>query len=137
MPSLRNSPAHSRRRKAATFLRRSKDANPNATSQDLGRALRAFKMQEALVWHRKRINDGMDSSLPLPPSLSGTAKPTEPPLSLEAQPKSDASTTVRYYLSLTKEERTPVFEATKLANPDETPRRLTRLTKLLCGKQTA
>jgi hypothetical protein len=41
------------------------------------------------------------------------------PLSLQAQPKSDASLEVRpYSLSLTKEERTPVFAATKLANPD-------------------
>jgi hypothetical protein len=88
-------------------------ANPNATAKDFGAAYRAFKVQAALVWHRNRAHEGKHSSLP----LAGTAKPTAP-LSLEAQPKSDASTTVRYYLSLTKEERTPVFEATKLTNPD-------------------
>ena len=90
-----------------------RNANPNAAAKEFGTAYRAFKVQAALVWHRNRAHEGKDSSLP----LSGTAKPTEP-LSLEAQPKSDASTTVRYYLSLTKEERAPVFEATKLANPD-------------------
>jgi hypothetical protein len=113
-----------------------KEAHPNAPAKELGRALRAFKLQAALVWHRKRAPGGKDSSLPLPRPLPGTAKLTEP-LSLEAQPKSDASTKVKYSLSLTKEERTPVFFATKLANPDADTKHLTRLTKLLCGKQTA
>ena len=68
----------------------------------------------------------MDASSSVPPikdaSLSllnlGNLKSASPP-SLRAQPKSDASLEVRpCSLSLTKEERTPVFAATKLANPD-------------------
>jgi hypothetical protein len=41
-----------------------KEANPNASAKELGRALRAFKLQAALVWHRKRVHDGKDFSLP-------------------------------------------------------------------------
>jgi hypothetical protein len=88
------------------------EANPNTAARELGKALRTRRVQAALTWHRNRVQEGKDSPL----SLSGTAKQTELP-SLEAQPKSDSSTTVRYYLSLTEEERTPVFNATKLANP--------------------
>ena len=110
-----------------------KDANPNASAKELGTALRAFRVQAALVWHRKRAHDGKDSSLPLPPSLPGTTKLTEP-LSLEAQPKSDASTTVKYYLSLTKEERTPVFHATKLANPDASSKEFNKAYKIALWK---
>ncbi len=65
------------------------------------------------TWHRNRVHEAKDSTLP----RTGTAKLTGPP-SLEAQSKPGSSTSVRYYLSLTKEERTPVFNATKLANPD-------------------
>jgi hypothetical protein len=57
-----------------------------------------------------------DGSLPM---LSlGAFKPASP-LSLQAQPKSDTPSKVNSRpLSLTKEERKPVFEATKLANPN-------------------
>ncbi len=48
----------------------------------------------------------------------GAFKPASP-LSLQAQPKSDAPPKVdSYSLSLTNEERKPVFAATKLANPN-------------------
>ncbi len=49
----------------------------------------------------------------------GAFKPASP-LSLQAQSKTDASLEMKPYspLSLTKEERAPVFAATKLANPD-------------------
>jgi hypothetical protein len=48
----------------------------------------------------------------------GAFKPASP-LSLQAQPKSDAPLKENSYsLSLTKEERRPVFAATKLANPN-------------------
>jgi hypothetical protein len=109
-----------------------REANPSATAKEFGAAYRAFKVQAALVWHRSRAHKGKDSSLP----LAGTAKPTEP-LSLEAQPKSDASTTVRYYLSLTKEEELPCSRQQSWQTLMQTSRRLTKLTKLLCGKQTA
>ena len=114
-----------------------REANPGASAKELGKALRAFRVKAALAWHKKRSQGGKDSSLPfagtaeplawhksrgqnrkdssLPPS--GTAKLTEP-LSLEAQPKSDGFPTVRYYLSLTEEEMTPVEKATRLANPN-------------------
>jgi hypothetical protein len=76
----------------------------------------------------------MDASSSRPPikdaSLSllnlGNLKAASPP-SLRAQPKSDASperirprslTKPYAQLTLTKEERAPVFSATKLANPD-------------------
>ena len=94
-----------------------RDANPNGTAKELGRALRATKLKAALVWRRMKTRDGKDSSLPLPLSLPRTVRLTAP-LSLRAQPKSDASMKVKYSLSLTKEERTPVLFATKLANPD-------------------
>ncbi len=57
-----------------------------------------------------------DSSLSM---LSlGAFKPVSP-LSLQAQPKSDTLPKANFRdLSLTKEERGPVFEATKLANPN-------------------
>ncbi len=49
----------------------------------------------------------------------GTLKAASP-TSLRAQPKSDASQEAKPYaqVSLTKEDRAPVFAATKLANPD-------------------
>jgi hypothetical protein len=61
-----------------------------------------------------RSKDACLSSLNL-----GTFKAASPP-SLRAQPKSDVSQEAKPYaqLSLTKEERAPVFAATKLANPD-------------------
>jgi hypothetical protein len=60
-----------------------------------------------------RNKDGSLSMMSL-----GAFKPASP-LSLQAQPKSNAPPKVNLYsLSLTKEERRPVLEATKLANPD-------------------
>ncbi len=85
-----------------------REANPDARAKELGTALRAAKVRAALAWHRNRLREGKNSSLP----LSGANKLISPP-SLEAQQKSDASTTVKYYLSLTDEERIPVKEATK------------------------
>jgi hypothetical protein len=63
-----------------------REANPNAAAKELGRALRALRVQAALVWHKNRGHEGKDSSLPLP----GANKLIGPP-SLEAQQKSDAS----------------------------------------------
>ncbi len=68
------------------------------------------------------------------------------PPSRRAQPKSDASperirplvhTKPYAQLTLTKEERAPVFAATKLANPDADKMPLTWHSELLYGKQTA
>ncbi len=109
---------------SANLYAQVREANPDAAAKELAIALRAAKVQAALAWHSNELREGKDSSLP----PSGTAKQTldlsqvrnslAEPTSLETQPKSDASTTVRYYLSLTKEERIPVLNATKLANPD-------------------
>ena len=90
-----------------------RDANPMAGANELGSLLRAAKVQKALAWRGKRNQGRKDASL----SSSGTARLTEP-LSLEAQPKTGKSTTGKCYLSLTKEERIPVKEATKRANPN-------------------
>ena len=106
-----------------------KEANPKANAIELGSALRAFKVQAALTWHGKRVHEGKASTLP----LSGMAKLTKPP-SLEAQPKSNASTTRTYYLSLTKEERAPVKEATKLANPDADAKAFNKAYKIALWK---
>ncbi len=106
-----------------------REANPNASALELGKALRAFRVQSALAWHKSRVHEGKDSSFPLP----GTIKLTRPP-SLEAQPKSDSSTTVKYYLSLTKEERIPVKEATKLANPDADDKEFNKAYKIALWK---
>jgi hypothetical protein len=70
---------------------------------------------------------------PLSRPLPGTAKLTKP-LSLEAQPKSDASTKVKHSLSLTKEEKTPVFFATKLANPDADTKAFNKAYKIALWK---
>lgn len=125
-----------------------KAANPRAGTKELGSLLRSAKLQAALAWCRKRNQEAKDSSLssaraarnsPLPfsgaeglqawkksreqnrkalsLSSSGTIKHTDP-LSLEAQSKSDQSTTGKFYLSLTNEERIPIKEATRLANPN-------------------
>ncbi len=60
-----------------------------------------------------RNKDGSLSMLSL-----GAFKPASP-LSLQAQPKSDTPPKANSRsLSLTKEEKRPVFEATKLATPD-------------------
>jgi hypothetical protein len=97
-------------------------------------------LKAALEARKRRIQDAKDSSRSLP-SPAGTASKaakstdasskdvslsllhleavkTATPLSLKAQPKSDASVKEKpYSLSLTKEERAPIFHATKLANP--------------------
>ena len=73
------------------------------------------------------MHEAKDSSF----SLSGMVMPTKP-LSLKAQPKSDMAT--KYYLSLTKEERTPVFEATKLANPDASGKAFNKAYKIALWK---
>jgi hypothetical protein len=41
-----------------------KDANPDATSIELGKALRAAKLKRALEWHRIKMCDEKDSSPP-------------------------------------------------------------------------
>ncbi len=106
-----------------------REANPDASAKELGKALRAFRVQAALAWHKNRVQEGKDSSLP----LSGANKLTRPP-SLEAQRESDASTTVKYYLSLTDEERIPVKEATKLANPDADAKEFIKAYKIALWK---
>jgi hypothetical protein len=116
-------------------------ANPGKTTKELMAIKRALMLRKALEAWRKEIQDAKDSPLSLlspagsaskgdhsmdagskDASLSllnlGTLKAVTP-LSLRAQPKDpsqDAKTYAR--LSLTKEERAPVFAATKLANPD-------------------
>ncbi len=137
-----------------------REANPDEDSIELAKALRAATLRAALEARRKKIRDEKDPSRSLPLSAGsvsetassadvrskdvslpllhlGTVKAASP-LSLRAQPKSDASLQVKpYSLSLTKEERAPVFAATKLANPDADRKALTWHTELLCGKQTA
>ncbi len=90
-----------------------KRANPEAGAKELAKILRAAQVQAALAWHKSKVQDGKISSL----SRSELTRHAES-LSLEAQSKSDSSTTVRHLLSLTAEERLPVKEATRLANPD-------------------
>ena len=79
--------------------------------------LRAVMVTAAIEARRKKIQDEKNPSFP--PSVSaGTFMPASP-LSLQAQPKSDTPSKVNSRpLSLTKEERKPVFEATKQANPN-------------------
>ncbi len=110
---------------------------------ELAKDLRAATLTAALEARRKKIRDEKDSSFPLPLSAGSASKAAispaaglrnkdgsislfhleavkpASPLSLQAQPKSDASLEVKpYSLSLTKGERAAVFAATKLANPD-------------------
>jgi hypothetical protein len=132
MPSLRNTLSRSQWRKAAISMQRSEKQIQMHQQRSLEEPFE-HSGYRALVWHRNRVHEGKDSSLPLPRSLPGTAKLTEP-LSLEAQPKSDAFTTVRYYLYLTKEERTPVFMATKLANPDADAKAFNKAYKIALWK---
>jgi hypothetical protein len=94
-----------------------KNSNPDATAEELGKALRVAKLKAARVRRRMKMRDEKDSSLTLPLSHLGTVNSTSP-LSLRAQPKSDASLEVNYSSSLTKEERALVFDATKLATPN-------------------
>ena len=106
-----------------------KEANPKAGAKELGKILRAAKVQAALAWHKNKVQDGKISSLP----RSEMTKHAES-LSLEAQSKSDSSTTVRHYLSLTAEERLPVKEATKgWRTLMQTTKLSIRLIKLPCG----
>ena len=117
------------------------NTNPGASPNELVSIKRAVLLKAALEAREKKIQDARDISH-FPPSPAGSvskaAKPTDAsskdvslsllhlgtvktatPLSLKAQPKSDASLEGKpYSLSLTKEERTPIFEATKLANPN-------------------
>ncbi len=65
-----------------------KNSNPDATSDELGKALRVAKLKAALVWRRMKMRDEKDSSLTLPLSHLGTVNSASP-LSLRAQPKSD------------------------------------------------
>jgi hypothetical protein len=109
-----------------------REANPKAGAEELGKILRAAKVQAALAWHKNKVRDAKTSSL----SLSGSIRSSEP-TSLEAQPKSDASTTERYYISLTKEETAPIRIATELANPGADAKALNKAYKLPYGKQTA
>jgi hypothetical protein len=88
-------------------------ANPEAGTKELAGLLRAAKIQAALAWHKNKVQDGKTSSLPRSEMIRHSGF-----LSLEAQSKSDSSTTVRHNLSLTAEERLPVKEAIRLANPD-------------------
>ena len=116
-------------------------ANPGASAKEIASIRRVVVLKAAKEAREKKIQDARDIShfLPSPVgSVSKAAKPTDAsskdvslsllhlgtvetasPLSLKAQPKSDASLEGKpYSLSLTKEERTPIFEATKLANPN-------------------
>ncbi len=94
---------------------RVREEYPDANSKELAKNLRAVMLTAALEARRKKIQDEKDSSPP-PPLSTGEFKPPSP-LSLQAQPKSDAPPKVNLHsLSLTKEERKPVFEATKLLN---------------------
>jgi hypothetical protein len=106
-----------------------REANPDASAKEHVRALRAFRVQAELSWRKNREHGGRNSSLP----LSGKVKLAEP-LSIEAQSKSDSSTTVRYYLSLTKEERAPIRIATELANPDADAKALNKAYKIALWK---
>ncbi len=100
MPSLRKQFDRSLTRvESSNLFAEVRDANPNGTAKELGRALRATKLKAALVWRRMKTRDGKDSSLPLPLSLPRTVRLTAS-LSLRAQPKSDASMKVKYSLSL-------------------------------------
>ncbi len=77
-----------------------------------------------------RNKDGSLSMLSL-----GAFKPASP-LSLQAQPKSDTPPKANSRsLSLTKEERRPAFEATKLANSSAKHKAFDVVMVLLCGKQ--
>jgi hypothetical protein len=107
-------------------------ANPEVTAKELAAIKRAVMLKAALEARKKRIQDAKDSSLSLPSptgSVSKAAKLTDAsskdvslsllhlgavktatPLSLMAQPKSDATAKEKpYSLSLTKEEGHPSF----------------------------
>ena len=47
-----------------------REANPGASPKELGKALRAFRVNAALAWHKKRNQAGKDSPLP----FAGTAE---------------------------------------------------------------
>ena len=51
-----------------------REANPKAGAEELGKILRAAKVQAALAWHKNKVQDGKTSSLP----LSGSIKSSEP-----------------------------------------------------------
>jgi hypothetical protein len=78
----------------------------------------SLHLQVALAKQPINSTDASSKDVSLSLLNIGTFKAVSP-LSLRAQPKSDASLEVKpYTLSLTKEERAPVFVATKLANPN-------------------
>jgi hypothetical protein len=119
-----------------------KEDYPNANSKELAKNLRAVMLTAALEARRKKIQEEKDFSFPPPLSASNASKAdispadlrnkdgsfsmlplgafkSASPLSLQAQSKSDTPPKVNpSFLSLTREERIPVFEATKLANPN-------------------
>ena len=88
---------------------------PDANAKEITGNLRAVMVTAALEARRKKIRDEKDPSFP--PSLSAGTFKSASPLSLKAQPKSNTPSNVNSRtLSLTKEERKPVFEATKQLN---------------------
>jgi hypothetical protein len=98
-----------------TRRRRIQDVKDNSP---LPPALRDENLKAALEARRKRMHDE-HSSLPLSLSAGSSSKAGASPLSLRAQPKSDASLSGKSYaLSLTTEERDAVYAATQQENPD-------------------
>ena len=100
---------------SVSFYAEVRKANPMAEAKEIAKILKAAKVQAALAWNRnkKQERDGETFSVLLPERTKHTES-----LSLEAQSKSGTSTTVKHYFSLTAEERQPVKQATRLANPD-------------------
>jgi hypothetical protein len=64
-----------------------RNANPNAPPKEFGVAYRAYKLQAALVWHKKRAHPGKTLSLP----LTGVAKPADTYSEDEGQESSASS----------------------------------------------
>ncbi len=86
-------------------------ANPGASAQELKVFKRDALWKAIRAAQKEKSQDEMDSSFPTPLSL-GAFKPASPQ-SLQAQPKSETLPKANFSaLSLTKEERGPVFEAT-------------------------
>ena len=92
-------------------------ANPKASAQELIEAKRVALWKSMHKAQKRKDHAAKDASSP--PSLSaGTGEPISL-LSLQAQPKLSTPTSViKGTLSLTKEERAPVFEATKRLHPN-------------------
>jgi hypothetical protein len=118
------------------MFNRVSDAVPKASAPQLAAALRDENLKAALEARRKRMHDehssfpsagsvlkaaspasSADKDLPLSLLRLGTDKSVSP-LSLRAQPKTDAPLTEKSNpLSLAKEERAPMFAATKQVSP--------------------